>query len=125
MSIRYRRFDRREFPGGFNREQARFLADRDPATLVDQLMIYVLVSGVQTDLSLDKASLAFLHERLRQNSGSIREAFVLGRNTEIDDGLRGKALITRGCIEVSVEKNSYWGMFKAFWAENRGSPQCR
>lgn len=123
--IAYRFLDRNEFRGGMNSQTARMIAANDPRNLVDLLTIYILVSGVQTDLSLGSDSLASLHAALRKDAGEVYAAFVDGGYAEIKFRSGDRALVTLGCIEVYIDQDSYWGMFKSFWAENRGSPQCR
>ena len=124
-SITYQRFDRHKYPGGFNSEQAQLLANYDVSAFVDQLLVYILVSGVQMDFNLDSEALAALHNSLRQNGPAIAKTFNGGGSSGIEGEFPGRALITRGCVEITLDRGSYWGMFKAFWAENRMSPQCR
>ena len=107
--------------GGLTPERA--FSDLSEEELIDTLVIYILVSTVQTETGLGDAPIGRIHEELRMQQSTVISAFAGEGPASISAG-DGEVYITQGCIEVSVPWAGYWGMFKAYWSEAAAAPQC-
>ena len=110
-------FDR--YPG-LTPELATRLNNRQ---LVDLLMVYVLVSGVQGRSGLDGVPIGAIHSALNKEAGDVVGAFGGDSIANVRD-LNMEILVSNGCVEVKAPGVRYWAMFKAYWSNAAAEPRC-
>lgn len=105
---------------------ARQLAASEPDTLIDVILLYVLVSAVQTNSFSLPGDFSWLFQSMRIDKNNIALNFSRPSNNKywISAGDL-TAQISYGCIEVQSKSNDYWGMFKAFWSDSAVLKQCK
>ena len=110
-----------QYPG-LTFQRAQGLEDRE---LVDLLMVYVLVSGVQGRTGLGHMPIGDIHSALSENRGRVVQAFV-GEDIKLIHGAgpHPQILVSNGCIEVGGPWEQYWAMFKAYWSSAASEPRC-
>ena len=106
-------------------QSATILASKDNNTLIDLLLIYVLVSAVQTDGIIIPNDFEDLQSAMHFQSSNVVSAFLDGSGGTTFSGGSLTALVRHGCVEVTDNSSDYWGMYKAFWSEFAEAPQCR
>lgn len=106
-------------PQSFTRKNARLLSSKDPASLIDQIMIYSLVALVDSGKMDDQAErIADVHALLRRNASVISAAFVSDGQRIEDQGV----IVQMGCFEF--KRDNFWAMYKASWSVAISNEQC-
>ena len=96
----------------------------DHITLVNTILIYTLISGVQHEDSIPIEDIFSIHSELINNSETVFGAFNNTGSSSDFSTSEMNAFILHGCIELVSRNSNYWGMFKTNWSENAPAKQC-
>lgn len=120
LSVQFHRYPPIQRDGrGFSLAESQSLFRQSPAALVDQLVVYALVSLVDMGKAEEQLdSIRQLHRLLRQNAGSVGQAFAFGAGP-----IRSREVIIKhGCISFTLD--TLWSMYKSEWSGSVSAAQC-
>lgn len=124
--VHWRKIAHKEFPltskttngQTFTRENAIDLSN-NPDSLIDQILIYSLVSLAEQGITQDQRDhISSAHRSLQKNADAISKIFVSGDSAGEGDGVTVKL----GCFEFRTD--GFWIMYKASWSKSISNERC-
>ena len=119
-TVRWREIQFTELPSSseFSRRNAIGLS-QNPESLVDQILIYSLVSLTERGIALEQDEhIKAAHDLLNKNAQQISNVFVKGGGKIQDEGVT----VTLGCLAFRTA--DFWIMYKTAWSASIASDQC-
>ena len=109
-------------PTGLNEtftQQKAIRLIRNPEQLMDQILVYSLVSLAERgDVKNYGDQIVEAHKLMSKHAAQISNSFVSGRQKINDSGLS----VTHGCL--AYRTGEFWIMYKAIWSESIEREQC-
>lgn len=104
---------------GMTQPNAQWLSKQGKNAVVDQIMIYALVTLIQSGNYEGKQwEVAAVHKTLRDHASRISKIFVAGGTPYWDNKVRVK----HGCLSFKI--GNMWGMYKSSWSSSVENQRC-
>ena len=104
---------------GFTQRNAIWLSRQSRYAIVDQIMVYAMVTLVQSgNYKNARNKISVVHQSLRRNTNQISQIFTAGGQIFQNDIIQVK----HGCF--AFVGAGLWGMYKASWSPSIGRERC-